>query len=227
VLASAWTSRAALAGGLFGPLRRLPTLIVGALAHSASVPVRVCSEEEAMRMVGVAIAVIGAIALVAAACGGTSSSDKTSTAAAGGVGGAAVTPVSTSGGGTSGSPTARASGSPTAGATAAKTGTAASGGATKLTLSTASGSTIAFDETTLNAPAGAQVTVTYNNMSNVAHNVHFFNGKDASAPSLGMTQVEAGPTTQTVSFTAPSTPGSYYFQCDVHPQQMNGMLVVQ
>jgi plastocyanin len=35
-----------------------------------------------------------------------------------------------------------------------------------------------------------------------------------------------GPTTTTYTFTAPSTPGSYFFRCDVHPTQMTGTFVV-
>jgi hypothetical protein len=31
----------------------------------------------------------------------------------------------------------------------------------------------------------------------------------------------------TEKFTAPSTPGTYYFHCDVHPDQMNGTFIVQ
>jgi plastocyanin len=32
---------------------------------------------------------------------------------------------------------------------------------------------------------------------------------------------------QRASFTVPSKPGRYYFQCDVHPTLMNGFLVVK
>jgi plastocyanin len=33
--------------------------------------------------------------------------------------------------------------------------------------------------------------------------------------------------TEDVAFNAPSTPGSYYFRCDVHPDTMDGTFSVQ
>ena len=36
-----------------------------------------------------------------------------------------------------------------------------------------------------------------------------------------------GPATTTYTFTAPDEAGTYYFRCDVHPEQMNGDFVVQ
>ncbi len=47
-------------------------------------------------------------------------------------------------------------------------------------------------------------------------------------PTLAATKIGTGPNdVQTTTFTAPATPGSYYFHCDVHPQQMTGHLVVR
>ena len=52
-------------------------------------------------------------------------------------------------------------------------------------------------------------------------------GSDPSAPSLASTTIKAGPNdVERVSFTAPSTPGRYFFRCDVHPTLMTGFLVV-
>jgi len=83
-----------------------------------------------------------------------------------------------------------------------------------------------FTPNSLEAKAGAKITVTYDNESSLPHNLHFYEGSDATAPSLAATQVATGPDVQKVSFTAPSKPGSYFFQCDVHPDIMTGTLVV-
>lgn len=94
-----------------------------------------------------------------------------------------------------------------------------------LEISTPEGSV--FDKTTLTAPANTEVTVRYLNNSDLPHNIHFFLGEDASAESLASTEIEQGPDNlQEVTFTTPSEPGSYYFQCDAHPV-MSGELVVE
>ena len=81
----------------------------------------------------------------------------------------------------------------------------------------------------LSAPAGAPVTVTYTNDEvGVPHNWHLFNGPDSSAGTIAATQIVAGPgAVQTVSFTAPTQAGSFFFWCDVHTTIMTGDLVVQ
>jgi plastocyanin len=86
---------------------------------------------------------------------------------------------------------------------------------------------LTFDATTLAVAAGAKVTLAYANDSAIPHNWHLFEGADANAPSLAETPVKSGPQdVQTVQFSAPTQPGSYFFQCDVHPF-MNGHLVVE
>jgi plastocyanin len=39
-------------------------------------------------------------------------------------------------------------------------------------------------------------------------------------------EIITGPATINYTFTAPSEPGTYYFQCDVHPS-MNGDFIVE
>lgn len=39
--------------------------------------------------------------------------------------------------------------------------------------------------------------------------------------------IMTGPATTTYTFTAPSTPGTYFFRCDVHPTVMTGQFIVQ
>jgi plastocyanin len=88
---------------------------------------------------------------------------------------------------------------------------------------------LTFDTNTLTASAGASVTVTYtNNEAGVPHDWHAFNGPDSSAGTLAATQIITGPgTSDSVTFTAPTQTGNYFFWCDVHPTIMTGTLVVQ
>jgi plastocyanin len=89
------------------------------------------------------------------------------------------------------------------------------------------GNGISFNTNQLTASAGAHVTLTYTNDSAIPHNWHLFDGASASSSSIASTSIKAGPNdVETVSFTAPSTPGRYFFQCDVHPTLMTGYLVV-
>jgi plastocyanin len=88
------------------------------------------------------------------------------------------------------------------------------------------GDGILFDTKQLTAAAGARVSLTYTNESAIPHDWHLFGGPNASAPSIVSTKIEAGPNdVQHVSFTVPSEPGRYYFQCDVNPTLMNGFLI--
>jgi outer membrane protein assembly factor BamB len=100
--------------------------------------------------------------------------------------------------------------------------------ATTLCISTPNqGSGLAFNTNQLTASAGAHVTLTYTNETSIPHNWHLFDGASASSMSIASTSIKAGPNdVETVSFTAPSNPGRYFFQCDVHPTLMTGYLVV-
>ena len=85
---------------------------------------------------------------------------------------------------------------------------------------------VKFDKNTITVPHGAQVTVTLNNMdSGVPHNFAVYTDSSAST-SIFKGQIVNGPGTMTYTFTAPSTPGTYYFRCDVHPTTMNGQFIV-
>jgi plastocyanin len=76
---------------------------------------------------------------------------------------------------------------------------------------------LAFDPATIDATAGATVTVNYTNDSALPHNIDFFSGKDQTSTSLAKTDV---------TFTVPTTPGDYFFWCDVHTTAMTGILHV-
>jgi plastocyanin len=98
--------------------------------------------------------------------------------------------------------------------TAAPTTTAASGGEDEVRL-TASGT--AWDTTSLEMTAGANVTVEVTNDDTIEHNFSF---AEANADE----DVEAGEDA-TATFTAPAA-GSYEFFCKYHPQAMRGTVTV-
>jgi plastocyanin len=83
---------------------------------------------------------------------------------------------------------------------------------------------LAFDKSTITVPAGANVTINFDNQDGVSHNFALYT--DSSADTLIFRgQLTTSPTTY--NFTAPSTPGNYFFRCDVHPTMMTGTFVVE
>ena len=123
----------------------------------------------------------------------------------------------------SGVPTAAASTTPASQATGTPQGTATSGGGGGSTISIAA-SNILFDKTKLTASAGTVKIQFDNKDGGIPHNINVFDGKDATAKSLKATAIEAGPAKQ--ELTIDLRPGSYYFQCDIHPTTMTGTLTV-
>jgi len=98
--------------------------------------------------------------------------------------------------------------------------------ATQLSISTPANDPLAFDQSTLEATTDDDVVVIYTNDSPIPHNWHLFGGADANAPSIAQTPLKTGPGgVESVKFTVPSDPGSYFYECDIHPV-MNGQLVV-
>lgn len=86
---------------------------------------------------------------------------------------------------------------------------------------------IAFNTSTITVPAGAQVTVNFDNQdSGIQHNVAFYTDSSAGT-TIYKGAIITGPKTTTYTFTAPSKPGTYFFRCDVHPTNMVGKLIVQ
>lgn len=83
---------------------------------------------------------------------------------------------------------------------------------------------VKFDQSTLDAKAGS-VAIEFDNQDNgVSHNFHLYKGNDATGESVGNTEIAAGPDKQTL--TVNLTPGSYYYDCEVHPTQMTGKMQV-
>ncbi len=85
---------------------------------------------------------------------------------------------------------------------------------------------IAFDKSTLSAPAGSRVELSFVNAdAGVPHNVAFYTDSTATTP-IFVGEIITGVSTTTYTFPAPSTPGSYFFRCDPHPATMTGTFIV-
>ncbi len=86
---------------------------------------------------------------------------------------------------------------------------------------------IAFNTSTITVPAGANVTVNFDNQdANIPHNFAVYTDSSAKT-TIFKGETITGPAKTTYTFTAPSKPGTYFFRCDIHPTQMTGQFVVQ
>jgi glucose/arabinose dehydrogenase/plastocyanin len=70
-----------------------------------------------------------------------------------------------------------------------------------------------FNPSSLTIPAGALVTLVYNDQDLDPHNFALYPSQSVST-AIFRSPVITGPVTQTYTFTAPSTPGTYYFRSD-------------
>ena len=85
---------------------------------------------------------------------------------------------------------------------------------------------MAFDKGTLTVSAGASVTLNFNNKdSGIPHNFALYTNSSATTQ-IFVGQTITGPSTTTYTFAAPSTAGTYFFRCDVHPATMTGSFIV-
>jgi plastocyanin len=119
-----------------------------------------------------------------------------------------------------------ASASAAAGATATPSGSAPAepsgsapaepSGAPTATVIDLAALNIAFDPTTLSAPAGAPFQIKFANNDTVPHNVEI---KDASGASVFKGEIFSGIGTRTYDVPA-LTAGTYQFVCDVHPNMV-------
>jgi len=90
---------------------------------------------------------------------------------------------------------------------------------------TASG--MAFDTSTITASAGAHLTITFiNNDNGIPHNMAFYTSSAATTVIYQGARI-TGVSTAAYTFDAPTTPGTYFFRCDVHPNTMTGQFIVQ
>jgi len=85
----------------------------------------------------------------------------------------------------------------------------------------------AFSTSVITVPAGASVKVNFNNQdSGTMHTFSVYTSSAATTPVFVGSGI-TGLSSSTYSFTAPTTPGNYFFRCDIHPSQMHGSSVVQ
>ncbi|MHB8086104.1 MAG: cupredoxin domain-containing protein [Dehalococcoidia bacterium] len=85
-----------------------------------------------------------------------------------------------------------------------------------------------FDSTLITVPAGAAVTLNFHNQdSGVPHNISIYQDLEGGQTRpVFVGQTIAGPANIAYHFTAPSSMGKYFFECDVHPDIMNGVFIV-
>jgi plastocyanin len=89
---------------------------------------------------------------------------------------------------------------------------------------TVTAQSLAFDTDTIELPADAPSTITFENQeAGVQHNISIYSNQEL-AQTLFEGQLVTGPAT--VTYPIPPQPaGEYYFRCDVHPD-MNGTVIV-
>lgn len=86
---------------------------------------------------------------------------------------------------------------------------------------------IAFNTKSIIVPAGAHVTVNFDDQdANVAHNFAVYESP-AAQETIFKGALITGPEKTIYTFDAPKDPGTYYFQCDPHSRIMNGQFIVQ
>jgi hypothetical protein len=84
----------------------------------------------------------------------------------------------------------------------------------------------AFDRNAITVPAGAQVTINFNNQDAGIYNNFALYVDQSAKDSIFVGNVIIGPDSTTYSFSAPDQKGTYFFRSDDHPG-MNGQFVVQ
>jgi plastocyanin len=82
-----------------------------------------------------------------------------------------------------------------------------------------------FSSTSLTAKAGTAATLTLQNKGSNPHNWHLLDVKNADGSDIKTKILNPGET-DSIQFTI-DKPGTYNFQCDVHPAEMKGTLTVQ
>jgi plastocyanin len=86
---------------------------------------------------------------------------------------------------------------------------------------------MAFDTNTITVPAGASVTINFNNKDGASHNFSLYTDSGAKPPAIFQGEIINGSKTVTYHFTAPAQPGTYFFRCDIHPTTMTGSFIVK
>ncbi|RXE56074.1 hypothetical protein ABH15_07765 [Methanoculleus taiwanensis] len=160
---------------------------------------------------------VAGIAVLAAGCttpGGDNATTPTETAPM------TATPTETETPATTATPTTGENGTVTT--TPTESATPGEGGSVTVDLSAEN---LAFNTSAITVPAGAEVTVNFENRDTVPHNLAVYQTPAANDPIFVGEIIDQGSTTYT--FTAPEEPGIYFFRCDVHPTTMTGDFIVQ
>ncbi|MFC2038191.1 cupredoxin domain-containing protein [Chloroflexota bacterium] len=78
-----------------------------------------------------------------------------------------------------------------------------------------------FNRNSIRVYVDEDVSIVFENRDDTAHNFAVYTTKDAGVEIFSGEALQ-GKGTITYTFTAPLEPGNYYFQCDFHPDTMNG-----
>jgi len=84
-----------------------------------------------------------------------------------------------------------------------------------------------FSTDVFTVPAGAQVTIEFENMDAVPHNFSVYESTLATVEIYVGETITGPDETVTYEFDAPAGPGEYFFRCDIHPVEMVGDLIVE
>jgi len=85
----------------------------------------------------------------------------------------------------------------------------------------------AFNTSTITVPAGANVTVDFDNQdAGIGHNFAVYDSASMKK-TIFKGEIISGPKKIIYTFNAPQEPGTYHFQCDPHAQKMNGQFIVK
>jgi plastocyanin len=82
---------------------------------------------------------------------------------------------------------------------------------------------LAFDATTIQAPANEEFNVTFTNAESQPHNVAIYTEEGGEEIVIG--DIITGPNVTNQVAVDALEPGTYYFRCDLHPE-MEGELIV-
>ena len=78
-----------------------------------------------------------------------------------------------------------------------------------------------FSRSYISVAAGEEVTIIFENRDSERHNFAIYR-TEAANQEIFVGEIITGPRTITYTFTAPETPDTYFFRCDVHPDTMKG-----
>ncbi len=78
-----------------------------------------------------------------------------------------------------------------------------------------------FSRSYISVAAGKEVTIVFENRDSLRHNFAVYRSEEANQE-IFIGEIITGPRTIAYTFTAPETPGTYFFRCDIHPETMRG-----